>query len=64
MDQELDSVTVKMPAKMKAALEELADREFTSSSGLIKKAVEKLLLEHGIDWREGAKKGSKKGQQG
>ena len=56
----MDSVTTKMPAKMKAALEELADREFTSTSGLIKKAVEKLLLEHGVDWREGTKKGAAK----
>jgi predicted transcriptional regulator len=60
MVKDLDSVTVKMPSEMKQALEALAEREFSSSSGLIKKAVEKLLLEHGIDWREGAKKGGKK----
>jgi predicted transcriptional regulator len=51
MVKALDSVTVKMPLEMKQALEALAEREFSSSSGLIKKAVEKLLLEHGVDWR-------------
>ena len=36
---------------MKKALENLAEREFTSVSGLLKKAAEKLLQEHGINWR-------------
>jgi predicted DNA-binding protein len=54
MAKALDSVTVKMPLEMKQALEALAEREFSSSSGLIKKAVEKLLLEHGVDWRKKA----------
>ena len=45
---------VKMPANMKPALEELAKREFSSVSGVMKKGGEKLLLEHGIDWRKKA----------
>jgi Arc/MetJ-type ribon-helix-helix transcriptional regulator len=48
----LVNVTVKMPPNMKAALEKLAEKEFTSVSGLLKKAAEKILQEHGIDWRE------------
>jgi hypothetical protein len=53
----LVNVTVKMPPAMKKALEKLADKEFTSVSGLLKKASEKYLKEQGIDWRkEKAKK--------
>jgi len=46
------NVTVKMPPKMKKALEELAEKEFSSVSGILKKAAEKYLQEHGINWRE------------
>lgn len=45
------NVTVKMPPKMKEALEDLARREFTSVSGLLKKAAEKYLQENRINWR-------------
>jgi hypothetical protein len=45
-------VSIKMDPKMKEALEKLAKSEYTSVSGLMKKAAEKLLQEHGIDWRE------------
>jgi hypothetical protein len=41
-----------MDARMKRALEELAEREFTSLSALLKKGAENLLLEHGIDRRK------------
>lgn len=41
-----------MPPEMKKALEELAEKEFSSVSGILKKAVEKYLLEQGIDWRQ------------
>jgi len=34
-----------------AALELLADREFSSVSGIMKKAAEKFLVENGVDWR-------------
>lgn len=45
-------VTIRMEAKMQKALKRLSEKEFTSVSGLLKKAAEKLLQEHGIDWRE------------
>ena len=46
------NVTVKMPPDMKKALENLAKQDFSSVSGILKKAAEKYLLEHGIDWRK------------
>ena len=46
------TVTVKMPPEMKKALEKLAEKEFSSVSGILKKAAEKYLLENGINWRE------------
>ena len=46
------NVTVKMPPQMKKALEKLADEEFSSVSGILKKAAEKYLQEQGIDWRK------------
>jgi predicted transcriptional regulator len=48
----LVNVTIKMPPEMKKALEELAEKEFSSVSGVLKKAAEKHLREQGIDWRE------------
>jgi Arc/MetJ-type ribon-helix-helix transcriptional regulator len=48
----LVNVTIKMPPEMKAALEKQAEREFTSVSGLLKKAAEKYLQENAINWRE------------
>ena len=48
----LMNVTVKMPPEMKNALEKLAEREFSSVSGILKKSAEKYLKEHGIDWRK------------
>ena len=48
----LMNVTVKMPPQMKKALEKLAEKEFTSVSGILKKASEKYLKEHGVDWRK------------
>ena len=48
----LMNVTVKMPPEMKAALEKLAEKEFTTVSSLLKKAAEKFLQEQGIDWRK------------
>lgn len=47
----LVNVSIKMPPKMKDALEKLATKEFSSVSGILKKAAEKYMLEHGIDWR-------------
>ena len=48
----LVNVTIKMPPEMKKALEKLAEKEFSSVSGILKKAAEKHLLEQGVDWRE------------
>ena len=48
----LINVTEKMPPEMKKALEKLAKQEFSSVSGILKKAAEKYLQEHGLDWRE------------
>ncbi len=48
----LVNVTIKMPPEMKKALEKLAEKEFSSVSGILKKAAEKYLLEQGINWRE------------
>ena len=48
----LVNVTVKMPPEMKQALEMLAKKEFTSVSGILKKATEKYLKENGNDWKE------------
>lgn len=45
-------VSIKMPPQMKKALEVLAEKEFSSVSGILKKAAEKYLQEHGIDWRK------------
>ena len=46
------NVTVKMPPDMKKALEKLAENEFSSVSGILKKSAEKYLLENEIDWRK------------
>jgi Arc/MetJ-type ribon-helix-helix transcriptional regulator len=46
------NVSLKMPPKMKRALDKLAEREFTSASSVIKKALEEYLSKNGIDWRQ------------
>jgi len=56
----LVNVSIKMPSEMKKALEKLAEKEFSTVSGLLKKAGEKLLQEHGIDWRKETDKKGKK----
>lgn len=48
----LENVTVKMPTKMKKALIRLAETEFSSVSGILKKSAELYLKENGIDWRK------------
>jgi predicted transcriptional regulator len=48
----LVNVTIKMPPEMKKALQKLAEKEFSSVSGILKKAAEKYLLEQGINWRD------------
>ena len=44
-------VSIKMAPAMKEALEKLAEKEFSSVSGILKKAAEQYLQEHGIDWK-------------
>ena len=56
----LVNVTIKMPPNMKKALEKLAKQEFSSVSGILKKAAEKHLLEYDIDWRRIPEKKVKK----
>lgn len=48
----LTVISIKVDPRMKKALEKLAQKEFTSVSGLLKKGAEKVLQEHDIDWRE------------
>jgi hypothetical protein len=45
-------ISIKVDPRMKKALEVRAKLEFSSVSGILKKAAEKYLLEHNINWRE------------
>ena len=45
-------ISTKIDPKMKKALENLAQKEFSPVSTIVKKAIEKYLQEQGIDWRE------------
>jgi hypothetical protein len=45
-------ISIKVDPRMKKALEVRAELEFSSVSGILKKAAEKYLLEHNINWRE------------
>ena len=45
-------VAVKMDEKMISALSKQAKKEFTSVSGIVKKAVDKYLREQGLDWEQ------------
>jgi metal-responsive CopG/Arc/MetJ family transcriptional regulator len=53
-------VAVKMDEKMVSALSKQAKKEFTSVSGIVKKAVDKYLKEQGIDWEQEPPKKPKK----
>lgn len=44
-------ISIKVDPRMKKALEKLAKKEFSSVSGILKKAAEKYLRENGIDWQ-------------
>jgi predicted DNA-binding protein len=52
MEVMLMHISIKVPPEMKTALEKQAEKEFTSVSGLLKKAAEKYLREQGVDWKE------------
>ena len=45
-------INVKLDPKMHSALKRLADQEFTSISSIVKKAIDMLLKDQGIDWRK------------
>ena len=47
-----DIISLKLDPRMKKALKRLADKQFISLSAAVKQAIEKHLLENGIDWRE------------
>lgn len=55
----LVNVSIKMPPEMKKALEKVAEKEFSSVSGILKKSAEKYLQEQGINWRQKSKKSKK-----
>jgi len=48
----LVNISVKMPPEMKKSLEKLAEKEFSTVSGILKKAAQRYLEEHNIDWRK------------
>ena len=45
-------LSVKVDPKMKKALENLAEKEFSPVSSIVKKAIEKYLKSHNIDWKK------------
>ncbi|MBW1786963.1 MAG: hypothetical protein JRK53_10170 [Deltaproteobacteria bacterium] len=46
-------MNIKVDPRMKSALKDLAERQFISVSATVKQAIEKHLLDQGIDWRQG-----------
>jgi len=47
-------INIKVDPRMKESIQELAERQFSSMSAVIKQAIEKHLIENGINWREQA----------
>ena len=45
-------ISLKIDPRMKKALERLAEKEFSSLSGIMKKSADEYLSKNGIDWRE------------
>lgn len=52
-------LTLKIDSRMKAALKKLAEKQFISSSAVVKQAIERHLKEHDIDWRKEEEKKAK-----
>lgn len=48
----LKMINVKLDPKMHEALRRLAQKEFSTISTLVKQALDKLLNEKGVVWRE------------
>jgi len=44
-------LSIKLDPKMKEALEELAEKEFSPVSTIVKKAIDRYLQEQGVNWR-------------
>ena len=44
-------ITLKLDARMKKAVQELAEKRFMSMSGLIKSCLQEKLDSEGIDWK-------------
>ena len=44
-------LSIRIDSKMKKALVELAEEEFSPVSTIVKKAVDKYLQDHGKNWR-------------
>ena len=45
-------LSIKIDPKMKKALEQVAEKEFTSVSSIVKKAIAEHLTKHGVDWQK------------
>ena len=45
-------INVKIPDDMKKALEELANKELSPLSVLVRKALDEFLIKRGISWRQ------------
>jgi len=53
-------LSIKIDPRMKKALENLAKKEFSPVSTIVKKAIDKYLQDHGIDWQQEKKPKSQK----
>jgi len=45
-------ITLKIDPRMKQALENVAKKEFSTVSGIIKKSVQEYMEKQGIDWEK------------
>jgi hypothetical protein len=60
-ERRMDKVlSIKIDPRMKKAVEDLAEKEFAPVTTIVKKALDKYLQEHGIDWRKEPEKKSRK----
>jgi predicted transcriptional regulator len=52
-------ITLKIDPRMKQALENVAKKEFSTVSGIIKKSVQEYMEKQGIDWEKGTAQNEK-----
>jgi hypothetical protein len=45
-------INIRIDPRMKQAIEKVAKKEFSSVSGIIKKAVQEYMEKQGIDWEK------------